>query len=292
MAPALGLDEETYAWLAAHASLVVHAAGSVRTTQSYDALFADNVRSTAALAALALHADARVVLASSLAPFVCCEAPPACVEEHDVAPSTRIHGAYAATKLMAEHALAASGARACIVRLGLLTPCASTLRAHDACQLSLFLRGMAAIGAAPITRGTLACDATPIDRAAHALASLALDAHALGTFHVAARAPITLDALLDALAAAGAPLPRVPAAAFADAIARAIAARGDVGTAALGLARRSLGAEGARESDLFLASATRFDTRRASAFTPPIDPPDAALLARYARAALEGDSTR
>ncbi len=284
--PTLGLSENAYDGLASAASLVVHCAGSVRVTSSWRELARANVRTTAHLVRFVERCDGRLVHASSLAPFVCCELPPSRIRETPNAPQAPITGAYAASKWAAERVIGISSVDSVIVRFGLLTGDSRTGLSHDACQLSLFLRSLAAIGVAPQIDAPLACDITPVDSAARAMVDLALAPDARGVFHVAGPEPASFDALLAALSDAGASLPRVSSAEFFDAITSAVSARGAVSTAALGLSRRLRASATAIETDLFLASSTRFDTARTEAFTDPIPNATPELLARYAKAAL------
>ena len=287
--PRLGLDEARWNELADTVDVVLHAAGRVDATASFDALRGANLASAAEVARFALHGrPKRLVHASSLAPFVCAESPAAFVREDDVAPAGRIAGAYALSKLAAEHALRASGTDARIVRFGLLAGATEDGRSHERCQLALFFRGLAAIGAAPLSEG-LELDVTPVDHAARAFVALA--GAPAGTFHVASREPATLEALVQALEDAGVRLERVTPDELFERVARAAATRGEIGTAALGLLRRlQPGARHALETDLFLATGTRFETARAERFAGPSPLPDRELLARLARAALAGDA--
>jgi amino acid adenylation domain-containing protein/thioester reductase-like protein len=288
-APSLGLDEARWNELADSVDVVLHAAGRVDATASFAALRGANLASAAQIARFTLSGrPKRLVHASSLAPFVCAESPPAFVREDDLAPAGRIAGAYALSKLAAEHLLRASGADARIVRFGLLAGSTEDGRSHERCQLVLFLRGLAAIGAAPLVEAKLELDVTPIDHAARAFVLLARAP--AGTFHVASREPATLEALVQALEDAGVHLLRVPPEELFERVARAAATRGEIGTAALGLVRRLRpGARHALETDLFLATGTRFETARAERFAGPGPLPDRTLLARLARAALAGD---
>ena len=288
-APRLGLDEARWNELAGTVDVVLHAAGRVDATSSFEALRGANLASAAEVARFSLHGrPKRLIHASSLAPFVCAESPPALVREDDLAPAGRIAGAYALSKLAAEHALRASGADARIVRFGLLAGATVDGRSHERCQLALFFRGLAAIGAAPLAEG-LELDVTPVDHAARAFVALA--GAPAGTFHVASREPATLEALVQALEDAGVRLERVAPDELFERVARAAATRGEVGTAALGLLRRLRpGARHALETDLFLATGTRFETARAERFAGPSPLPDRELLARLARAALAGDA--
>jgi thioester reductase-like protein len=262
----------------------------VDATARFAELRAANVESAARVARFALSGRRkRVVHASSLAPFVCTDTPPDLVSETERLPRGRIAGGYALSKLAAEHVLHASGADATIVRFGLLAGATSDGRSHERCQLALFLRGLAAIGAAPRVTAPLEVDVTPIDHAARAFVALAR-ASEPGTFHVAAREPAVLDALVRALEDSGVALARVTPDEFFERVTRAAATRGAVGTAALGLLRwLRPGARHALETDLFLATGTRFETTRAERFAGATPLPDRELLARIARAALAGD---
>ncbi len=100
----LGLDETSRQKILA-AEIFVHAAAELNSSRSCDQLTKVNVDATRALAELYLAGSGkRFHFVSTLAVFVCSDAPPGSIAE-DTEPSGNIIGAYAQTKLAAEFVL-------------------------------------------------------------------------------------------------------------------------------------------------------------------------------------------
>ena len=100
----LGLDETSRQKILA-AEIFVHATAELNSSRSFDQLTKVNVDASRALAELYLAGSGkRFHFVSTLAVFVCSDAPPGSIAE-DTEPSGNIIGAYAQTKLAAEFVL-------------------------------------------------------------------------------------------------------------------------------------------------------------------------------------------
>ncbi|MFO0660237.1 MAG: hypothetical protein U0165_10450 [Polyangiaceae bacterium] len=95
------------------------------------------------------------------------------------------------------------------VRLGLLTGDLRTGLAADHDQLSMFLRGLASLGAIPKqARTDRAVDLTPVDQAARMLAALIRQARTNQTFHIANARHATLGDIIETMKLKGVRLRR------------------------------------------------------------------------------------
>ena len=288
-----GLGAAVWQRLAFRTGDVVHVAARPSLVESLETLWADNVDGAREATRLANASGARLHHVSTLSVFVQGESAPSVIcEDTPLEGSGPVHGGYAQSKWIAEAAVRASCPRARFVRPGLVVRASSGGGRAPRCALSAFLRGLVALGAVPDgpTRA-LSLDVTPVDHAARAIAALVLHGHDGATYHVAGPAPVPLEALVSALADAGARLDVVSPDELRTRARRA-ATSSDVSLAFLGAARRMLGGTQHDASDLFLATGRRFDARLAKAVLSPlgIECPaaDATLLGRYARLALEG----
>lgn len=295
----LGLGDEAWRYLTAHVDTVVHAAAEVNLVRPYEALAPANVDGTRAVLALAAEARAIVHHISTLSVFVATDRRHGEVYEDDTLDApTRVWGGYAQSKWVAERLVRASAQEARIYRLGLIT--GDTLHAQTAPTelLAQVVRGLHALGRAPAgpRSAQLALDVTPLDRAVAALADLITRAPP-GTYHLASPAPLTLPALLEALdQARGTPLMREPEATWLT-TPPSPHEPPDARVARLALSRLALDEDPRdasphhdawRTLDLFQATGVRFDDTRTRAVLgyAPVDPPPAALVARYVRAIL------
>jgi thioester reductase-like protein len=287
--------------LAGQLSGLLHLAAAVDLSQPAAALWPVNVGATAALLRLAVEGGGLPVLfASTLSVFVDTDLPPGTFTEAMPAPAgQRVYGGYAETKLEAEALVEAAVALPrCIVRYGLLVGDPITGRGAEADWFGRCLRGLAALGAVPeaaLSRG-LSLDLSPADAAAAATHGLAL-ALAAGRAplraHVAAPAATPLSALLEVMAAAGAPVGRCDEAALMSRLHAALGEPGAPAAALLGLARGLTPerAAGLRALDLFQATGARLCCAEAAACLgrPPIPPTTPALIARLVATALAGE---
>ncbi|MCB9540375.1 MAG: AMP-binding protein [Myxococcales bacterium] len=290
-APDLGLGAAWSRWAAA-VGAVIHGGAVVDMVRGEAALRATNLDGTRhVLRFCAAGAPKHLHLISTLSVFVAGNLADGVLrEDADPAAAARVHGGYARTKWAAEVAARLAGDRfpLAIHRVGLVTGDARTGHGGPRDQLTLALRGLAALGCAPATPPALRVDLTPVDVVATAIAHLVV-AEARGPFHLAHPTGAHAHQLFDALRAVGVELPVVDPAAW-----RARAPAGVERAAAwLGL-RRALGdpAPHLRGADLFLSTGVTFDRRRADAALAASGvawPADVdGLLRRYAQVALEG----
>ncbi len=234
---------------------------------------------------------------STLSVFVASDRNRGRLHEDDVLAETRwVHGGYAQTKWAAEWLLrAAAGAAGPVAhyRLGLVTGDTGTGRAPGRDFLTLFLRGLARLGAVPRTDAELFLDVTPVDYAAAALAHLSL--HAAGdrdgaTFHLANRRGLALREIITGLRRTGVALEEVPPARWRERLGRLRRGDPDAAAACLALCRVLPGGGDDpyvhyRTMDLFQATGVEFGMDRAlagltdSGAAPP--PPGPELLPLY-----------
>lgn len=311
-APGLGLAPGAHAALAREVGAVFHCAARVNLVEPLAALAPHNLGGTAEILRFCVEGAVKPLHhASTLSVFVATDRAPGQVSEddpldHDARAGAAVFGGYAQSKWAAERLVrrAAPALPVAVYRLGLVTgdPDRGALPGHD--FLALLTRGLAALGAVPAAwLDALAVDITPVGFAAPAMAAIALAAHpamtaapAPGrTFHIAAQEPVPLRAWIDAMRACGVDIVAVSEDAWRARARRHGPGQGDVAHAAalLGLCRGQGGAafRANRALDVFQATGTRFDSRRADAALagagvdrPAITP---ALLARYVRRILE-----
>ncbi len=297
--PDLGLAPARWRELAATVDTIHHCAAHVNMVLPYSALALSNVEGTRAILRLAAAGrPKRLLYASTLSVFVATDRNAGRLEESDDLEQTKIvHGGYAQTKWAAEVLVRQSAAAIgpiAIYRLGLITGDSKTGHCSATDFLSLFCRGIAALGCVPDVPGdTLKVDATPVDYAAAAMSWLSLrsPAEGLRTFHVANAVSLTLGELVAALLDFGLPIQRLPEAEFRS---RALLRASDnpsPDTSAAYLALcRALGDPSAafahyRTLDLFQATGTEFamDNTHAGLAGSGIacPPPDRTLLRTY-----------
>jgi len=269
--------------------LVVHLAAAVDLSADEGALRATNVEGTRAMVALALRSGASMLHASTLSVFVDSDAPRGSFSAADPLPDAAICGGYARTKLLAEGIVRHSSPPSCCVRYGLLVADRRTGTAGERDWLGLVLRGLRALGCVPasaLERG-LELDLTPVDDAAILTVGLLAEleaGRAPAVAHVSAPEPARLDALLAAMARAGAPVELVASAVFLDGGRRALSRTTEPTEAAAllglvrGLAPAALAVQ--RPLDLFQATGCRFHP------IPGISAPSTADLDRVVRSAL------
>ena len=238
--PWLGLSPVVWARLVREVGTIVHAGARIALSHDWDAHAATNVDGTAWIARLAAESGATWHHVSTLAVFVGTDRPPGACARGDVpAPTARVFGGYAQTKIAAEAIARACGAR--ISRLGMLVGDAP----RDGAQLTMIARGLAKLGAAPAGDPALRFDVTPVAHAARAI----VDA----VQHIAGRSAT--------LAQLARELPTIASPAWAER-ARLRLADPDIAIAYLSLARLHGDLalrERARAFDLFLATGMDFD---------------------------------
>lgn len=294
--PRLGLAPEEWRRLTEQAGEIFHVAAAVDMVRPFRELRAPNLEGTVEIVRLAREGRAkRLHLASTLSVFVATDRHEGLLREDDDLSATRtVFGGYAQTKWAAEVAVRAAcplslgpeQPGATIHRLGLLTSDAHPFAPPRGCQLSMFLRGLAELGAVPdVDLDALAVDVTPVGYAARAFAELALAGHG-GTFHVASPRSLSLRRIVDAVERhTGRRIARVPL----DELARASASSSEAATVLVSLARRS-GAGHGRATDLFLATRADFDTSRTSAALARsglVCPPPEEILEAHVRELFE-----
>jgi nonribosomal peptide synthetase DhbF len=294
--PRLGLALEEWRRLAEHAAEIFHMAAAVDMVRPFRELRAPNLHGTVEMVRLSREGrPKRLHLASTLSVFVATDRHEGLLREDDDLAATRtVFGGYAQTKWAAEVAVRAAcplvpgpaQPGATIHRLGLLTSDAHPFAPPRGCQLSMFVRGLAELGAVPdVDLDALAVDVTPVGYAARAFVELALGGHG-GTFHVANPRSLSLRRIVDAVERhTRRRLARVPL----DELARASAASSDAATVLVSLARRS-GAGHGRATDLFLATRADFDTSRTNAVLTRaglVCPPPEEILEAHVRHLLE-----
>ncbi len=209
--PLFGLDQGEWACLAGSIDTIYHCAARVHLVAAYDALRASNVLGTReVLRLLCTGRRKRLHYASTLSVFVATDRNTGLLAEADDLASTGwVYGGYAQSKWAAEYLLRSAGGEVGQVRfyrLGLITGDATTGYCSPTDFLSLFCKGLAALGCVPRRAEELRLDVTPVDFAAAAMAHLSLHAAGAGapsTFHIANSRSLSLGELLDALRAHG-----------------------------------------------------------------------------------------
>jgi thioester reductase-like protein len=286
-APHFGLPQARWRDLSRSVGHVVHAAAAVNLVLSFDTLARSNVRGALEIARF-VRAGSRKALehVSSLAVLVATDEARGTLDERStLSPEARIFGGYAQTKLVAEALLRRAVPHVRVLRPGLLTGDSATGKGAPRCQLTSFLRQLAALGCVPDgDHERLRVDVTPVDYAARTVATLVTQADEQRLVHVASTRGASLADLIAALRR------RVPVAAVSvDELrrrARAALPR-DVAMALASSSYRLLGGDEHRDADLFLLTGRSFDTSRAAALTGTRCPAaNEALLVRYVDAAL------
>lgn len=289
--PRLGLAAGTYQELADAVGSIYHCAATVNMLADMDTLAPANLDAVRHILDFALTGRRKDIhAASTLSVFVSTDQNTGILREDDRLENVRrVYGGYAQTKFAAECLLLAVPEEACRIwhyRFGLLTGDTRTGAAPDKDFLSLFGRGLAALGVMPDGfDDKLHVDITPVDYAARAMLHLAAKAPA-GIYHIAGKEPLSFGRLTAAMARAGYPLARLAPEGWRQMLESRPMDMTE-SAAALGLCR-VLGSEGYarhRIMDLFQASGVVFDTDKADAFLRPagILCPDAsdALLDLY-----------
>ncbi|MEZ4224627.1 MAG: thioester reductase domain-containing protein [Polyangiaceae bacterium] len=292
--PRFGLGAEQYAHLARESDQVLHSAGVVNIVEGYARLRRANLDGAAEVARLCLAQRRKAMhFISTLSVFVATDCGAGVLREDDDASGVGwVRGGYAQSKWAAERMLRhlSPWLPLHVYRLGLITPHSVSGRGAATEQLSMLVRGLAALGAVPAGHGDLAFDWTPVDLATQILARLLLRPRPIpGTFHVANSQSATLGLLVETMNHAGVRLRAVDSAEWRGLAARAYRER-DTALAYASLCR-ALGDSTHRSMDLFQATGAEFCTKRTQREVPyALTPPSVERLLPMVRAALEPSS--
>ncbi len=302
--PRMALDAAVFARLIREVDVIVHSAAIVNLAAGFEALQAVNVGGTATVAELAIRGRAKLLHAiSTLSVFVAATPRIAAPKEADTLASTEaVIGGYAQSKWAAEVLLREVGrGRFPLVchRLGLITGDTRSGIGPVRDQLTLFLRGVAELGAVPQGYETLRVDISPVDAVARALAELMIEGPTSTpavplTYHLASELAASGSSLILALRRAGVSVEVMSRSQWC-ALAQGLGGRSPaaaVAYLALGRCLDEPSSRRLRAYDLFQATGFRFDRRASAAILEPrgLSIPSAkpALLDRYVAAALGG----
>jgi amino acid adenylation domain-containing protein/thioester reductase-like protein len=286
-APRMGLSKDAWRALTERVGHVVHAAAAVNLVLSFDALASQNVRGAVEVARFVQAGNGkRLTHISSLAVLVSTDACGGVIDERTfLTDDTRIFGAYAQTKWLAETILRRAIPETRVIRPGLLTGETISGASAPTCTLAGFLRAIAITGCIPEgDHQRMRVDITPIDYAADVIADLAIASNHQPIVHVASARGASLDDLVRLLrkrtsidivssstflARARERLPRASALALASA------------------SHRLMGHDTHRDADLFLLTDRSFDCALASKITSRVCPVASdTLLSSYVDFAL------
>jgi len=288
-APTMGLTSDAWHGLATHVGHVVHAAAAVNLALPFDALSSSNVTGAVRAAELVLcGARKTLTYISTLSVLAATDLEASVIGETTrLAPASRLFGAYAQTKYVAESILRRTVPETLVIRPGLLTGDSRTGVSAPRCTLASFLRLIATVGAVPDgDHARLRVDITPIDHAVAVILELLVMRPAARVVHVASKHGASLEALVRAVRRQR-PVCTVPPDELV-ARARAILPR-DRAMALAGASYRLLDSDAQRDADLFLLTDRSFDCSQAATLTGLTCPTaDDALLARYVDVALAG----
>ena len=203
----MGLDDDTYQYLADHVTEVFHCAATVNMMADYAALRASNVTATRHVAEFCLTGCMKQLnYASTLSVFVSTSRNEGVAYEHDrLDEDCMVYGGYGQTKFVCEKLLLGIPPSLChinIIRYGLL--CGDSTSGISASKdfLGMFLRGAVAVGALPWdSTGQMGIDITPIDMATSITLDIATRSRQ-GIYHVAAENPLSYNHLCELLSAA------------------------------------------------------------------------------------------
>lgn len=294
-----GLKQADWRALAGTIDCVVHSAARVHMLETYDELKPTNVFGTQQVARFLLDGRSkRFHYASTLSVFVATSRNTGTVYEHDdLTAECDVYGGYAQSKFAAEvflRSLAPLSNVMSIYRLGLITGDSITGRSSKDDFLSLFIRGLASLGCAPIAEENVSVDITPVDFGARAMCAI-IQKGGAGTFHLANKRGLSLNRLVEAANRAGAAIERVSPDQFLERVQESQVKKlnGMEAAACLALCR-CLAKDGSferfRTMDLFQATDIRFDMTESERILSrqSIKCPEAsdALIERYARSAL------
>jgi thioester reductase-like protein len=266
---------------------VVHAAATLSLSLPFAALEATNVRGALEVARFVTAGAPKTLHhVSSLAVLASTDLEDERLDERTAPPpETRVAGAYAQTKWVAEALLRRAVPDARVIRPGLMTGDSRTGVGAPTCPLASFLRAAALLGCLPVADdGRLRVDVTPVDRAARAIAIAVTGPSCPPVLHVASEHGASLADLVRALGRR-APVERVSREEFLARLRRDLSR--DTALALVASSYRLLGADVQRGADLFLHTGRTFSCEAlASVVGRPLEAVDEALLARYASRAI------
>ncbi|MFN7114712.1 MAG: AMP-binding protein [Alphaproteobacteria bacterium] len=291
--PHLGLPLAVWKGLADNTAAVYHCAATVNMLSDADTLAPANLDAVRHVLDFALTGCRKDIhAASTLSVFVGTDQNTGILRETDRLENVRrVYGGYAQTKFAAECLLLQVPEDVCRIwhyRFGLLTGDTRSGAAPERDFLSMFGRGLAALGVLPDGfDNKLHVDITPVDYAARAMLHLAAAAPA-GIYHIAAKTPLSLGGFTAAMARAGHGPVRINTQDWQDMLQNRPMDTAE-SAAALGLCRALPPDDYARHRimDLFQATDVVFDTAEADKYLLPagiICPaPDDALIDLYMR---------
>lgn len=278
--PSLGLDASSMEELGSRVGEVIHAAGAVDLVRSYRSLRDVHVVGTGRVMELAARLGARLHHVSTLSILVETDLSGGTIHEGtQLMPHQRVFGGYAQTKWVGDDLAQRYPLGGSVIRLGLLTARPGPSKPLD--QLSRVIRGVAEMGAWPVSRDGCGFDVTPVKNAAQLIVRLIDDPagntaeNSAGPVHLACPAQATGADLRRAMQAEGIMLtsasewpPRMhDFIASVDSSDRAVAMAAltaHVGGGELGLPR---------SGDLFLATEFSFDCASVRVRYPELLPP-------------------
>ncbi|MDP2205586.1 MAG: AMP-binding protein [Alphaproteobacteria bacterium] len=299
--PHLGLSVEVWQRLTDNTTAVYHCAATVNMLADGGTLAPANLDAVRHVLDFALTGGRKDIhAASTLSVFVGTDQNSGVLHESDRLENVRrVYGGYAQTKFAAECLLLQVPENACRIwhyRFGLLTGDTQSGAAPDRDFLSMFGRGLAALGVLPDGfDDRLHVDITPVDYAARAMLHLANTAPA-GIYHIAAKTPLSLGGFVSAMARAGQNIVRIDSEDWQDMLQSRPMDTAE-SAAALGLCRTLPPDQYARHRimDLFQATDVIFDTVEADKYLLPADiicpAPDDALMDLYMRNIFSGVRT-
>ncbi len=200
----MGLNNETYKYLANNVSEVFHCAATVNMMADYGSLKESNVTATKHIAEFCLTGCKKHLnYASTLSVFVSTSRNEGIAYENDCLDNNcMIYGGYGQTKFVCEKMLLSIPVSMCdinIIRYGLL--CGDTISGVSAKKdfLGMFLRGAVALGVLPWDNtGQMGIDITPIDIATSITLDIATRS-TNGVYHVASENPLKYNHLCELL---------------------------------------------------------------------------------------------
>ncbi|HFE46176.1 MAG TPA: amino acid adenylation domain-containing protein [Nannocystis exedens] len=302
--PQMGVDSGIFARLCREVDVIVHSAAIVNLAAGFEALRPVNVEGTATIAEFAIRGRAKLLHAiSTLSVFVAASPRIASPKEADTLFSTEVViGGYAQSKWAAEVLLreVVRGRFSLIChRLGLITGDTRSGAGPARDQLTLFLRGVAELGAVPQGYESLRVDISPVDAVAHALVELILEGPSCAptapqTYHLASELGASGASLVQALRRAGVSVEVLSRSRWR-ALAQGLGERSPaaaVAYLALGRCLDESSRRRLRAYDLFQATGFCFDSSASAAILGPrglsIPPARPRLLDRYVATALGG----
>jgi len=269
-----GLSRDEWSQLSETIDTIYHCAAHVNMLLPYSDLRPTNVQGTVEIARFLCDGRKKSLhYASTLSVFVATDCNTGVLLEADELDRTGlVYGGYAQTKWAAEVLLRSlSGAAGPIsyYRFGLITGDSGSGRSSPTDFLSMFMRGIAALGCVPEATSDLSVDVTPVDFAAAALAHLSMEGvgrRSSSTFHIANPKSLPLSQLIASMRRAGIEIAEVSSRDFLDRLTNHSTKSTDAAESAACLALcRCLSDsgcfDGLRTMDLFQATDVKFDMR-------------------------------